>query len=78
VPSGIHFTFHRTNEPGGGNEGTFRPNEGHRVRVCRFHHDPELGRRLRERVVLHELAHLWTHETLSDADREAFSTLRGR
>ena len=43
----------------------------HRIDIC----DP--GRRSRERIILHEFAHAWVGENLTDVGREGFVTLRG-
>lgn len=43
----------------------------HRIDVC------HPAQRSRERIILHEFAHAWVGENLTDVDREGFLTLRG-
>lgn len=65
VPA-IEIRMHRTNSECGGHRGTFNPT-AKRIDVC-------VAEPL---VVLHEIAHAWAHENLTERERDAFVTAGG-
>jgi hypothetical protein len=66
------YPFDPTLERCGGFAGLYRTADGrHRIRLC------GVGERNRRRILLHELAHAWTHENLSESEREALVADRG-
>ena len=69
--------FHDSTEPCEGNEGTVRPERGNEVWICVTHDNPDAERRMKEHVVLHELAHVWAGDRLDDETRADFMEFRG-
>ena len=65
VPA-VEIHMHKSNADCGGHRGTFNPT-ANRINVC--DHEPL--------VVLHEIAHAWAHEYLTEQERAAFVAAGG-
>lgn len=53
------------------------PDAGPRIDICIPYLDSKLGTNLRNKMVLHELGHAWTHQNLDTVTREAFMEVAG-
>ncbi len=71
----ISIGFHDEKAVCHGQNGYFRSGETHRVDICGFNWDRFLV--TPRKVILHELAHAWVHENLSEMARQEFLDLRG-
>lgn len=64
----LTIRLHNSNEPCGGHAGVYRIEDGtDTIDICNE----------ARWTILHELAHAWAHENLTDADRDAFVALQG-
>lgn len=78
VIADVHVWTADQTEPCQGHAGWFSvPETGSRVDLCVDYHDTNLGAELRDKLVLHELAHAWIHTNLDDSTRQEFMDLRG-
>lgn len=69
----LAVSFHPSVEGCKGNLGLFTIERGvPEARVCWTHEDPGVQRRIQLQGLVHELAHVWAHETLTDPLRDAF------
>jgi hypothetical protein len=60
------------------NAGWFSPlTEGTRVEICLDYQDTDLGTHLRDKLLLHEMAHAWIHTNAGDAIRDIFMASHG-
>jgi hypothetical protein len=75
-PTDTDVRFHEDLADCNGHRGRFRV-EKRRVDVCVTADDPVIQRRLQRRVLLHELAHVWTVDHLDAPTRDEFIALRG-
>lgn len=69
----VAVAFHHQREECGGHPGLFRDQPDPRIDICGF---SDLSTPAKK-TLLHELAHAWTHENLTDDDIGEFLTLRG-
>lgn len=70
----ISFSFHDEKSPCHGQNGYFHSGEPHQVDICGFNWDRFLV--TPRKVILHELAHTWVHDNLSEPARQDFLDLR--
>ncbi|HEU4916337.1 MAG TPA: hypothetical protein VFV13_07210 [Acidimicrobiia bacterium] len=71
----VSIAFHHEKAACRGQNGYFQPGDPHRVDICGFNWDRFLV--TPRKVILHELAHAWVHENLSEMARQEFLDLRG-
>lgn len=77
LPAQVRVTFHDDQEPCEGAQGGFTIEEGvSRVLVCVPDTGPVRELKVR-RTLLHEFAHAWEHEALTDRVRKEFMEFRG-
>jgi hypothetical protein len=69
----VAVAFHDQKEPCAGHPGLFRDQPKPRIDICGFSDFSTAAKK----TLLHELAHAWAHENLSDRDIEEFLVLRG-
>ncbi len=71
----LRIVFHRDRGPCGGGSGLVTTTDDvEEIAVCVLYRRTD---RVYRRVLLHELAHVWTHEHLDAAAQEAFLVARG-
>jgi hypothetical protein len=70
---GVSVAFHDQREACAGHPGLFRDQPAPRIDICGFFDFSTAAKK----TILHELAHAWAHENLSDDDIEEFLDLRG-
>ncbi len=75
----VAIGFYTTKEPCHGFKGYYEPREDgpDMVRVCDWHDKATLRDAWRRKTIVHELAHSWTHATLTLDERQAFADHRG-
>jgi hypothetical protein len=71
----LDIAFHDDKQPCHGFFGLYRGASPPEVDICGFNWDRFLP--MPKKVVLHELAHAWSAEHLTEADRSAFLQMRG-
>ena len=69
----VYVAFHDEREACAGHPGLFRDQPDLRIDICGFSDFSTAAKK----TMLHELAHAWAHENLSDHDIEEFLMLRG-
>jgi hypothetical protein len=69
----VYVAFHDQKEACAGHPGLFRDQPELRIDICGFFDFSTAAKK----TMLHELAHAWAHENLSDDDIEEFLILRG-
>jgi hypothetical protein len=69
----VYVAFHDQKEACAGHPGLFRDQPELRIDICGFFDFSTAAKK----TLLHELAHAWAHENLSDRDIEEFLVLRG-
>ena len=73
LPTDTSIVFHDSDDPCGGHAGTVREDRGNEIWICVGDDDREH----QERVVRHELAHIWTEDGLDPDAKARFLSLRG-
>jgi hypothetical protein len=68
----VEFVFHDEMEACSGHPGLYRDRPSPRIDICGFSNISTAAKR----TTLHELAHAWAHENLTDDDIDKFLTVR--
>jgi len=78
MPS-VEIALFDGHEPCGGSEGRFVESTtgSGTILVCATHDKPEVQDLWRRRTLVHELAHAWSFDALTEDDRRTFLKLRG-